>query len=303
MSMLRAKCWPLLWLLCTYASAVVADVSCEEHDFHATQFLQMTSILNAELHSPLKPWDVHYYLGVAYHKAGTYLMIQVWQSIFHALGAKPLIDMGQWDQPCYPGTCYAPDAPIQVWIDLYSPAKAQKAREAAGERGLRVAGFVRDPVSMIVSAYCYHHRGKELWNFVENPQGIVAQMGPLEGLTFEAQRMLPVVKNMTGIFEHPANDTLRLDYERTTASSDGFDSEMVKLIGFLFEDLISAEERAEVLNATQRADLNRHPANDDDNHSNDPDCKARTREYVPAMPSDLLGQYRSFQQRLGYAPS
>ena len=63
MSMLRAKCWPLLWLLCTYASAVVADVSCEEHDFHATQFLQMTSILDAELHSPLKPWDVHYYLG------------------------------------------------------------------------------------------------------------------------------------------------------------------------------------------------------------------------------------------------
>ena len=70
MSMLTAKCWPLLWLLCRYASAVVADVSCEEHDLHATQLLQMTSIIHPELHSSLKPWDVHYYLGGRSAKKG-----------------------------------------------------------------------------------------------------------------------------------------------------------------------------------------------------------------------------------------
>ncbi|CAE7310944.1 unnamed protein product [Symbiodinium sp. CCMP2592] len=303
MSILAAKWWPLIWLQCRYASAMVAGASCQEADFLAMQFLQMTSSLNPEPHSSVKPWDVNYYIGVTYHKSGTHLMMQVWNLTFGALGAMP-VDMGRWSQPCYPGFCYTPDAPIQLWFNLYSPEKAQESRSEAaarGLRGLRVAGFVRDPVSMIVSAYCYHHRGKEPWNLVENPHNIVTHMGPSEGLTFLGERMLPKVKNMTDVFAHPANDTLRLDYEKTTASSDGFDSEVKKLIDFFFQGFISDEEKALVLNATQMADLSRHPLVETE-HSNDDDCEARTREYVPTMPADLLAQYRSFQKRLGYAP-
>ena len=42
---------------------MVSDASCEESNFLAMQFLQMTSSLNPEPHSSLKPWDVHYYIG------------------------------------------------------------------------------------------------------------------------------------------------------------------------------------------------------------------------------------------------
>jgi hypothetical protein len=34
----------------------------------------------------------------------------------------------------------------------------------SGSKKLLVAGFVRDPLEMVASAYCYHHAGEELGN-------------------------------------------------------------------------------------------------------------------------------------------
>ena len=95
-------------------------------------------------------------------------------------------------------------------------------------------GPVRDPVSMIVSAYCYHHRGKEPGNIMF-PSDLMMSLGPKEGLIFVAERMLQMVENMTGVFEHPSNDTFRLDFEKVTSSPELFDQEMEKVVDFLFK--------------------------------------------------------------------
>ena len=241
---------------------------------------------------------MHKYIFVAHHKAGVFLMGDLKTSIFRALGAAES-DMGVWSQPCYPGECVSPEAPIQFWMDLYSYERAQEAREAAGAKGMRVVGIVRDPVSMIVSAYCYHHRGEELYNLMFLPELILQLMGPKEGLKFVAERMLPLVANMTSAFELPSNDTFHLVYEKVTSSSVGFDQQVGEMTSFLFQDLITPAQRSQVLNATQSADLHRHPAVG--NHGNDQECEDQVRKYVPSLPPELLSRYRSFQERLGYA--
>ena len=255
--------------------------------------------LSAAQSAPSKPWHTHKYIFVAHHKAGVFLMHDLQSSIFLSLGATAS-EMGLWIQPCYPGDCLKPEAPIQFWMDLYSYERAQEAREAAGAKGMRVAGIVRDPVSMIVSAYCYHHRGEELGNVMFG-NGSLMHLGPKEGLKFAAERMLPLVENMTTAFERPFNDTFHLVYEKVTRSSEDFDQQVGEMTSFLFQDLITPAQRSQVLNATQSADLHRHPAKGD--HGNDKECKDEVRKYVPSLPPELLSRYRSFQQRLGYAAS
>jgi len=256
-------------------------------------------MLVANQNQKSKPWHLHNYVGFCHHKAGVYLLSELWVLSFMALGAKKS-DMGMWMQPCYsPQACYSPKAPIQFWVDMYSAEKAQRTREAAGNRGLRVVGIVRDPISMIASAYCYHHRGKEMNNWFFFPARLLLLLGPKEGLKFVAERMVPMMENLTSAFEHQSNDTFRLDYEKVVGSSETFDQQMNQMIDFLFGDQISAAERSKVLNATQWADLNRHPRADD--HGNDEACEEEVRQYVPTLPPDLLSQYRSYQQRLGYA--
>ena len=241
---------------------------------------------------------MHKYIAVAHHKSGVYVMGQLWELIFFALGATTS-DMGMWIQPCYPHTCYSPEAPIQIWVDMYSYDKAQEERVAAGANGMRVVGIVRDPVSMIVSAYCYHHRGKELDSILFFPAALLVVLGPKEGLKLVAEGMLPAVENMTSAFEQPSHDTFRLEYEKLTRSSDGFDQQMGEMMNFLFQDLITPAERSQVLNATKWADLHRHPPTDD--HQNNQECEDEVRKYVPSLPADILSRYRSFQERLGYA--
>ena len=45
---------------------------------------------------------------------------------------------------------------------MYSLEMHERELQRAGQlRTLRVAGSVRNPLVMIASAYCYHHRGQE----------------------------------------------------------------------------------------------------------------------------------------------
>ena len=248
---------------------------------------------------PMEPWLIqHKYIFACHHKAGVYLMEDLFKIVSGVLGAKDS-DMGHWIQPCYPGACFFPEAPFQIWVDLYSYERAQEAREAAGAKGIRVVGIVRDPMSMIVSAYCYHHRGMEPYNIMFFPEGTLLQLGPKEGLKFVAERMLTLVENMTSAFEQPFNDTFHLDYEKVTGSSQGFDDQVEEMMSFLFQDHLPSEQISLVLNITQFVDLHRFPSTS--NHTNDEECEDEVRKYVPSLPPELLSRYRSFQERLGYA--
>ncbi|CAE7239609.1 unnamed protein product [Symbiodinium natans] len=249
-----------------------------------------------------QPWLLHHkYIFACHHKAGVYLLDTLFKMVFYALGAKEG-DMGRWIQPCYPFTCLFPEAPLQIWIDLYSAERAQEAREAAGAKGIRVVGIVRDPVSMIVSAYCYHHRGMEPYNAMFYPEGTLLQLGPKEGLKFVAERMLALIENMTSAFEQPVNDTFHLVYEKVAGSSQGFDEQVEEMMSFLFEDHLTSEQHSLLLNVTKFADLNRFPRDSSDSsHMNDEECEEEVSKYVPSLHPELLSRYRSFQERLGYA--
>ena len=297
------------WLLFCLLPYSVWSCSGVTEESNALNFVQRKVLprvappptLSAAQRATSKPWQMHKYIFVAYHKSGSFLMRYLWKLIFTTLGAAEGEEMGWWNQPCYPANCYRPEAPIQFWSDFYSSEGAQEARAAFGTKGMRVAGIVRDPVSMIVSAYCYHHRGEEPFDVMLG-NGTLMYLGPKEGLKFAAERMLPMIENMTSAFEQPFNDTFRLVYEKVTQSSKGFDQQVGEMVRFLFQDLITPAQRSQVLNATKSEDLHRHPDKEGD-HSNDKECEDEVRKYVPLLPPELLSRYRSFQQRLGYAPS
>ena len=54
-------------------------------------------------------------------------------------------------------------------------------------------------VSNQVSAYCYHHHGREMTNRLFAPTARLLMLGPREGLVVVAERMLPLVENMTAV--------------------------------------------------------------------------------------------------------
>mmetsp|Transcript_43141 Transcript_43141/g.88871 ORF Transcript_43141/g.88871 Transcript_43141/m.88871 type:complete len:307 (+) Transcript_43141:76-996(+) len=245
-----------------------------------------------------RPWEVYHYLAVAYHKSGVDLMKNLLYDIFHALGA-PDTAIGKWCRPCYPDTCANPTAPIRVLLDMYSPEVEARER-ASAPQGMRAAGSVRNPLDMVASAYCYHIRMQEPLNLMTLAP-LLLFMDVKGGVAFLAQRMLEVVEEMTAVFESPANDTHRVDYERMVGSSDGFDVELEKLLTFWFEGLNLTDGEWELARrAGRQQDLHRFPEVDDHDHTNSPDCMANARNATLAMPAALLARYRACQQRLGY---
>ncbi|CAE7368046.1 unnamed protein product [Symbiodinium natans] len=241
-----------------------------------------------------------HYLAVAYHKSGVDLMKGLLQDIFHALGA-PDEALGRWIRPCYPLSCANFAAPARVLLDMYTPALEAEER-AAAPQGMRVAGSVRDPLDMVASAYCYHVRGREILNVMALTP-LVMFMDVQAGVDFLAGRMLQLVEDMAAVFAAPANDTHRVDYERMTGSSVGFDVELDKLLTFWFEDRLTDAEWAAALSAGRRQDLHRHPPKDHRGllHTNSPDCMAQARLATRSIPEDLRSRYQALRRRLGYS--
>ena len=190
--------------------------------------------------------------------------------------------------------------------DLCGPHTLELLQEAAAERGkgLRIVGPVRNPTTMVASAYCYHARGEEPLNRMFYPPGwpkvTVGSLPFADGLAFAAKVMAPMVKNMTEIFEAPHPNRFRFDYEKAAASSEGFDKVAEEMVDFLFGGMISEDDRQQCLEAATWADLHRHP-DSDEGHKNDAECETKAlQQFTSVVPADLLAQYRDFQERLGY---
>jgi len=261
-------------------------------------------------HKAKKPWESLKFTAVAYHKSGVFLMQELQRMIFDKLNASDEV-YGLWQQPCFneiiynENWCRHQTAPVRTLVDIYGPDMEQNEREDAKPNGMRVAGSVRDPLAMIASAYCYHHRGEELGYTTLWPPGLIMTMGPEEGVKFAAEKMLTTVSNMTAIFANPAEDTIRLSFENFSASSDSFDREVARLVDFWLRDFINATERDTILENCKQADLHRNrdvlsQHQDVATHSNDKECEAIAMEATKKLPPDLLQQYRTFQAQLGY---
>ena len=267
------------------------------------------SMVQTRLHlEQRKPWEVYDYLTASYHKAGVYLTFDIHTEMFKILGATDDV-IGFLEYPCYDflffSLCKNTEAPIRVFIDGYNAS--WKAAHPAN-KPVRVAGSVRDPLQMVASAYCYHHEGKESIN-VLMPLQELKSLGVEDGTFLTAQYMLPIVESMASIFAEPDNNTLRLEYDRFTNSSTGFDLEVGRWVDHYFGDLISAEQRQKILEAVKIYDENRNPMADahiinpldpQRNHTSDPECKDKANKAVFKMETSLLRRYQELQQMLGF---
>eukprot|EP00438_Fugacium_kawagutii_P020876 Skav228296 [mRNA] locus=scaffold209:224795:225613:- [translate_table: standard] len=249
----------------------------------------------------VKPWEVYNYVTAGYHKAGVFLTEQLHNQIFHSLGAKGAIDMGKIEYPCYQHTCWSTEAPIIVFTDGFNAS--WRASHPVTKQRL-VAGSVRDPLQMVASAYCYHHEGKEFGNQIF-PVGKLMVLGPEEGTELTAKHMLQLVEFMASIFAQPDNNTLRLDFDTMTQSSSGFDREVNRLLDHFFGDLITPEQRSQILENAKSLDANRNasatlsPYNGQP-HSSSPECQSKAYSAISQMDSSLLRRYQELQLELGF---
>eukprot|EP00435_Cladocopium_sp_Y103_P001898 s3382_g1.t1 len=264
-----------------------------------------------------RPWEVNNYIVATYHKAGAFLSDGLTRTILEILGA-PKEVFGHVEYPCYSSgrdswLCHNMEAPFRVYIDAFNASVESVERLKSGSKKLLVAGFVRDPLEMVASAYCYHHAGQELGNQLFPVQEIM-QMGPEEGTEVTATALLPLAEWMTSVFEHPDEDTLRLDFEDLTKSSAGFDSGVQRLLNHFFgtgTDLISTQERFLITERAKKIDANRNPeattvyinsSFPSVQHSSDPVCKKAAHSALhKSLNPALLASYQDLQRRLGYA--
>ena len=204
---------------CTFISFILFPAESS----HCVSMMQRQALPLTQRPKP-KPWEVNNYIVANYHKAGVYLSNSLARTIFEILDA-PDAAFGHVEYPCDPGnplTCWNMEAPVRIYTDAFNASvKSAELLKSKGKK-LLVAGFVRDPLEMVASAYCYHHVGQELSN-VLFPVAKIMQMGLKEGTELTAETLFPLAEWMASVFEHPDQNTLRLELDEMTNSSTGFD--------------------------------------------------------------------------------
>ena len=302
------KLWLLVWFCIRAEESCATNLVQQKALRRKARFAEPKSISNLTrgTRGGRKPWDVYDYLTGLHHKSGVLLFSKLWQFIFQVLGAQDE-DIGFMIKPCYWHSCRNTDAPILTMEDMCSPEILERQKEAARKKGkgLFLAGPVRDPVSMLGSAYCYHRRSTEPLNVMFFPPGwpavTIATMEMEDAVMFIAERLIPSMENMTSLYEKPDKNCFRLDYEKATGSSAGFDEVVRKMLDAMFGDMISKDQKQECLEAASWADLRRHPETFDYHSNQDDGCEAEAVQlFLSKASPDLVAKYHSYQQRLGY---
>ncbi|CAK9003385.1 unnamed protein product, partial [Durusdinium trenchii] len=166
---------------------------------------------------------------------------------------------------------------------------------------------IRDPLEMVVSSYCYHHRGAEPSNSIA--QGMV-EMGPKEGIPEMARRMLRTVRGMVANFQERKESEMYVShFERMTGSSPGFNQTVQEMLDFLFGDEVSDDFKRRALDAAVHEDLNRGELGysfdakqgTKVNHTSDDSELDAARSYLPLVDQEVLEEYKEIQKALGYA--
>ncbi|OLQ10855.1 hypothetical protein AK812_SmicGene5376 [Symbiodinium microadriaticum] len=169
--MLRFLCLALLLLRAPgasqHSSTALLDDSCRDAPISLVQSrVSDRKATSSQLPGP--PWEHGFYYVGAHHKAGSQLLRDVMRHGLDALGAPAscrwggsfsdsYITTALHDDPCQGN----PNAPIQ-WDNAAKINHFLAAKTMAASRGqsIRGAHSVRKPKDMLVSAYCYHHRGE-----------------------------------------------------------------------------------------------------------------------------------------------
>lgn len=287
-------------LFAVFLVASAGQLLTEEVDFHGGFSMIQRQQRQVLVESRPKPWDVHCYVLANFHKAGVHLTAGIFFSIFAALGVPPT-SVGNVVYPCsLVNTCFNSDAPVRQMTDSYDASYAQKERKQKNRAPLYTAISVRDPLVMVASAYCYHGDGHEPLNKLV-PEKELHGLGFADGAQFTADRILPLIQDIVGSLDDPANHTHVLSFERLTESSESFDKEVQDFMDFMFpDDLITEDERQQALKAATAFDARRNPSATEMGHSNSKDCERKALAAILQMKPGMLRTLHELRAKLGY---
>jgi hypothetical protein len=293
---------------------------CEDDGLDSAAFLLQThqKLLKQAIES-VKPWDSHLYLVGVRHKAGSQLLRNTMRKVFDTLGASDSCRVCEGGVSIITtngsthmegGKSVAdvcsqkPDCTIR-WHNCNLDGTAlTEHRQLASKKGipLRAVHIIRDPLQMVASAYCYHHAGNEMPGSPSAPPNIM-ELNATEGVPLVAVRMLPVCQAMASAHAvHNISDDYVVRYENMTRSSADFDYGVASMFDFLFENMITANERERIEAVARTEDLNSQLYNgfSDAGHVSDADCKERAQKALRLIPEPLNSTYRELQAVLGY---
>jgi len=278
------------------------------------QFIKQASALGVSA----KPWDDHLYLVGVHHKAGSQLLRNTMRKAFDALGANYSCRVSEGGSSIIttdgsqhleggklvPNVCsQCPECNIRWDNGVFSGTTLTNHRQLASQKGvgLRAVHIIRDPLQMVASAYCYHHAGNEPGSPLAPPN--IMELNAEEGVPLVAARMLAAVVPMASAYAaHNSSSDYVVRYEDLTRSSADFDSSVASMFDFLFEDMITVEERKEIEMLARTEDLNSPFYNgaSDQGHVSEPDCKEQAEAALQLIPEPLNSTYHELQASLGY---
>ncbi|CAE7247629.1 GIP [Symbiodinium natans] len=264
-----------------------------------------------------KPWEERYYYVGAHHKSGTELLRAVMRHAFDTLhapsschywkpGVKPtpahFITSTDHDAYCFDRL----DIPIQ-----FDPsANLQRfaaAKGAAVLRELPIRGVhaVRKPKDMLISAYCYHHRGQEYGDAVA-PWPEIMSMSPVQGLMALWPAMSGIIQDMLDFYTNTSSDEVfHMRFEEVTSSSQAFDEVVQRLFRFLFAPAVPESDLSRMWQAAKVEDLNSNPtyanAIASSDHSNKDDCMQAAQESLLQLDPRVVQILKDTQEQLGYS--
>ena len=198
-----------------------------------------------------KPWDKRTYVAGTNHKAGSQLLRNVMCHIFDTLGATqscqysgsgPSVTTLDRDNDCLDA------APNQFQIRFHNHIHPQAIWDLRNEtKGkLRVVMIVRNPMEMLASSYCYHHRGAELGSPIP-PAGIMS-MAPREGVPAMAKSLMNLIINgMVEAATMSGDDLMVVKHEDFTKNSKSFDSTALRLFHFLLSRSFATFNRLKLI--------------------------------------------------------
>ena len=158
----------------------VPETAPEETADAGSSLIQKHLLVHETVGAVAHPWDKHIFVVGTNHKAGSQLLRNIMAHFFDMLGATvscqyhghgASVTSLNRDNEC---TLFP--APIRFHNHISKDAILQMKKEAHDMKGdLRGVMIVREPLEMVASSYCYHHRGAEPTNPLEKG---IPEMGP-----------------------------------------------------------------------------------------------------------------------------
>lgn len=307
----------LLVQLCSLCLALAID-ECEEVGAAESSLIQKQLSVHETVAVASHLWDEHIFVVGTNHKAGSQLLRNTMAHVFDLMGATSSCRYNHHSPDSgvvhsvtslnVDNACDDFPAPIRFHnhinkdVILQLRQEVQRVAQAGARAELRGVMIVREPLEMVVSSYCYHHREAEPSNPID--WGI-PQMGPEEGVPEMAKRMRGILRWMLGAYQVSAPDVLVVRYEDFTRSPESFDATIEQILDFLFRDEITDLQREEIKRAARVEDLNRAhdlgvSAENNVNHTSDEDDMAAARAAVSLISPEVYAEYVQFREGLGY---